>query len=102
MEKVSFNRLIFACTRGAGPTATKIMKRLAAKLCERRNLYSHSTPYDGPICAISSNSYDWDSSESGGKRSKPSPLPHMQLWLYFSVTVECPYNDPAPYLKMCV
>ena len=29
--------------------------------------YSHSTPYYCPLCAISSNSYDWDSSESEGK-----------------------------------
>ena len=26
------------------------------------------------FCAISSNSYDWDSSESEGKRPKPTPL----------------------------
>ena len=26
--------------------------------------YSHSTPYYGPLCTISLNSYDWDSSES--------------------------------------
>ena len=25
--------------------------------------YSHSTPYYGPMYAISSNSYDWDSSQ---------------------------------------
>ena len=25
-----------------------------------------------------------DSSESVGKRPKPSPLPHMRLWLMFS------------------
>ena len=37
MENASFNPLIFACTGGAGPTATKVMKRLATKLCERRN-----------------------------------------------------------------
>ena len=43
-------------------------------------LYSHSTPYFGPICAMSSNSYDWDSSESEGNRSKPTPSPHMRLW----------------------
>ena len=33
MENASFNPLIFACTGGAGPTATKVMKRLATKLC---------------------------------------------------------------------
>ena len=43
-------------------------------------LYSHSTPYYGPLRAISSNSYGWDSSESEGKRPKPTLLPHMQLW----------------------
>ena len=37
MENASFNPLIFACTGGARPTATKVIKRLAAKLCERRN-----------------------------------------------------------------
>ena len=30
--------------------------------------------------AISINSYDWDSSESKGKRPKPTPLQHMRLW----------------------
>ena len=43
-------------------------------------MYSHSTPYYGPMRAISSNSFDWDSSESEGTRSKPTPLPHMRLW----------------------
>ena len=33
------------------------------------------------MCAILINSYDWDSSESEGKRPKPTPLPHMRLWL---------------------
>ena len=32
------------------------------------------------MCAISINSFDWDSSESEGKRPKPTPLPHMRLW----------------------
>ena len=32
------------------------------------------------MCAISINSYDWDSSESEGKRPKPTPLPQMRLW----------------------
>ena len=31
------------------------------------------------MCAISINSYDWDSSESEGKRPKLTPLPHMRL-----------------------
>ena len=28
------------------------------------------------MCAISINLYDWDSSESEGKRPKPTPFPH--------------------------
>ena len=42
-------------------------------------LWSLSTLYKGLICAISLKSYDWDSSESEGKRPKPTPLPHMRL-----------------------
>ena len=49
-------------------------------------LYSHSTPYYDRLCAISSNSYDWDLSESEGKRLKPTPLPHMRLW--FDIIVQ--------------
>ena len=30
--------------------------------------------------AISIDSYEWDWSESGGKRPKPTPLPHVRLW----------------------
>ena len=70
--------------------------------------YSRFTPYYGPLCAISLNSYGWDvrktakfspkmakkqsffdflkncpydsnESESVGKRLKPTPLPHMRL-----------------------
>ena len=33
------------------------------------------------MCAISINSYNWDWSESEGKRPKATPLPHMRLWL---------------------
>ena len=33
------------------------------------------------MCAISKNSYNWDCSESEGKRPKPIPSPHMRLWL---------------------
>ena len=76
--------------------------------------YSHSTPYYGPLCAISFNSHGWDvrniakfsptmakkqlffdfsdfltncsydsnESESEGKRLKPTPLRHMQLWCF--------------------
>ena len=32
------------------------------------------------MCAISINSYNWDWSESEGKRPKTTPLPHMLLW----------------------
>ena len=42
-------------------------------------LWSHSTPYKGLIFAISSESYDWDSSESEGKRPKPTPSRHMRI-----------------------
>ena len=71
--------------------------------------YSYSTPYYGPLCAISLNSYGWDvrniakfspkmakkqsifgfltncsydsnESESEEKRLKSTPLPHMRLW----------------------
>ena len=55
--------------------------RFSQKLSIRfqRNFCSHSTPYYGPLCAITSNSYAWESSESEGKRPKPTPLPHMRL-----------------------
>ena len=52
-----------------------------SKRCERNFLQSFSTPYFGSLCAISSNSYDWDSSESKGKIPKPFSLPHMRLLL---------------------
>ena len=35
------------------------------------------------MCAISINLYDWDLSESDGKRPELTPLPHMQLWSLF-------------------
>ena len=41
--------------------------------------YSHSTALKGLICAISSKSCDWDSSETEGK-SNLTPLPHIRLW----------------------
>ena len=31
------------------------------------------------MCAISINSYDWDSRESEGNRPKSTPLPHERL-----------------------
>ena len=89
--------------------------------------YSHSTPYYGPLCAISLNSYGWDvrniakfspkmakkqsffdffdfltncsydsnESESEGKRLKPTPLPHMRLWLSYQAEIE----QSVPTLK---
>ena len=37
VENSSFNPLVFASTGGAGPTATRVMKRLAAKICEQKD-----------------------------------------------------------------
>ena len=37
------------------------------------------------MCAILINSYDWNSSESEGKRSKPTPL---RLWLLFCFQID--------------
>ena len=36
LENASFNPSIFASTGGAGPTATRVMKHLAAKIGARR------------------------------------------------------------------
>ena len=48
----------------------------------KKLLWSLSTPLNGfLICAISSNSHDWHSSESEGKRPEPTPLPHVRLWI---------------------
>ena len=89
--------------------------------------YSHSTPYYGPLCAISLNSYGWNvgniakfspkmakktvifrffdfltncsydsnESESEGKRLRPTPLPHMRLWFFFSR----PFHENFKFLK---
>ena len=35
VEKRTFNHLVFACTGGAGPSATKVITRLAAKINEK-------------------------------------------------------------------
>ena len=35
MEHSTFNPLIFACTGGAGPSASKVMSRFALKLSEK-------------------------------------------------------------------
>ena len=45
--------------------------------------WSLSTLYKGLICAIPSESYDWDPSESEGKRPNPTPLPHMRFLFNF-------------------
>ena len=37
VENLTFNPLVFACTGGAGPTTTRVMKRLAAKICEQKD-----------------------------------------------------------------
>ena len=73
-------------------------------------LHSHSTPKSAPACARASKSYDWNvrniakispemakkqplfashSSESEGKRHKPTLLPHM--WLWFVILI-CGYR----------
>ena len=35
VEKSTFNPLVFACTGGAGPSATKVISRLASKISEK-------------------------------------------------------------------
>ena len=47
-----------------------------------RTFWSLYTSHRGLICAISSKSYDWNSSESERKRPKLTLLPYMQLWLF--------------------
>lgn len=36
VEHSSFNPLVFACTGGAGPSATKVMKQLASKISDKK------------------------------------------------------------------
>ena len=45
VEQSSFCPLIFGCTGGAAPTATRTMQRLAEKLCEKRQSYPESINY---------------------------------------------------------
>ena len=59
-------------------------------------LYSHSTPFYGPMCARASKSYDWNPGESEGKRPKPIPLPHMRLWLNLGLIRLCHDNTEWP------
>ena len=40
VENSSFNPLVFSSTGGAGPSASKVMKRLAQKISEKRKKYS--------------------------------------------------------------
>ena len=48
VEHSTFNPLIFACTGGAGPTATRALKQVAAKIREKR-----SEPYADVRCRYS-------------------------------------------------
>ena len=36
LEKATFNPLVFSCTGGAGPAASKVMKRIAGKLSDKK------------------------------------------------------------------
>ena len=50
--------------------------------------YSHSTPYYGPLCAISLNSYGWDVRKNIAKFSpKMAKKSHFSIFLIFSQTV---------------
>ena len=42
-------------------------------------------------------SYDSNESESEGKRLKPTPLPHMRLWFFFSR----PFHENFKFLENC-
>ena len=55
---------------------------------------SHSTACQS---SISITLYDWDSSESEGKRAKPTPLPHMRLWFLSSPIV---FHSALPGLTL--
>ena len=44
----SFNPLVFACSGGAGPSASKVMSRLALKISEKgQDSYSDDIEYMG-------------------------------------------------------
>ena len=46
VEKSTFNPLVFACTGGAGPSATKVISRIASKISERSTeTYSDAITY---------------------------------------------------------
>ena len=47
VEKASFNPLVFSCTGGAGPSASKVIKRIAGKLSEKKeDSYSDIITYN--------------------------------------------------------
>ena len=49
--------------------------------------YSHSTPYYGPLCAISSSSYGWDVRNIVKFSPKMAKKPHFSIFSIFSQTV---------------
>ena len=55
------------------------------------NFYSHSTPYYGPLCAISINSYSWDVrniAKTNPKMSKKQPF-----FDFFDFRENCSYDS---------
>ena len=49
--------------------------------------YSHSTPYYGPLCAISLNSYGWDVRNIAKFSPQMAKKSHFSIFLIFSQTV---------------
>ena len=49
--------------------------------------YSHSTPYYGPLCAISLNSYGWDVRNIAKFSPKMAKNSHFSIFSIFSQTV---------------
>ena len=62
-------------------------------------LWSLSTPYKCLTCAISSKSYDWDSSESERKSPNPTPLPHMRLWFDYTCDKQVLWESAGAFLS---
>ena len=54
-------------------------------------LYSHSTPYYGPLCAISINSYGWDVRNIAKITQKCQKTAIFRL--FFSIFLNCPYDS---------
>ena len=59
-------------------------------------LHSHSTSEGAPACAMTSRSYDWDSSESEEKRPKSIPWlfsvfpsPPILFWKFCLINFQC-------------